>query len=72
MHSALQRKDSSVEPGSGEVGWQEPLPLQSEDPADLAVDVAIAGAALVRPLEFLSRPLRGELGQVDQVGTLIG
>src|SRR3954463_1027565 len=71
MHSALQRKDPSVEPGSGEVGWQEPLPLQSGDPGDLAVDVAVASAALVRPLEFLSRPVCGELGQIDQVGTLV-
>jgi len=62
MHSALERKNSAVQPSGDQVTRQETFLLQGSHSSDLVVDVEIADSILRRPLMFLMRPSDGELG----------
>jgi len=62
MHSALERKNSAVQPSGDQVTRQETFLLQGSHSSDLVVDVEIADSILQRPLILLMRPSDGELG----------
>src|SRR3954471_18138655 len=71
MHSALQRKNSGMEPSCCKVSRQETLLLQLGDPCNLMINIAVADSILQGPLELVMWPCDGELGQVEEIGTLI-
>jgi hypothetical protein len=71
VHSALQRKNASVEPGRREVTRQETCLLQLGNPRDLVIDVAVADSVFQGPLELVMGPYDFELGQIEEIGTIL-